>query len=51
MIDGDTIFGAAIRVVGLLAGGRGFIDLLYVFLFTIGATDGSVRLGLFRRAT
>lgn len=41
-INGKELFGAGIRIVGLLSFGRGFVDLLYVLLFSFGLTKSSV---------
>src|SRR4051812_5467289 len=39
---GKELFGAAMRVVGLLSFGRGFVDLLHVLLFSLRMLDESV---------
>jgi hypothetical protein len=39
---GRDLFGAGIRVIGLLSFGRGFFDLLYILLFLLGLTNSSV---------
>ena len=41
-METEVLFSAAIRVVGLLSFGRGFLDLLYVVLVMTGVRDSSV---------
>jgi hypothetical protein len=41
-METEVLFSAAIRVVGLMSFGRGFLDLVYVVLLMTGVRDSSV---------